>query len=92
MTIFVWTPRVGILACEKDVQQNTHYRVEVEKMRPSWKVKPGHFDGCPYIFGPFSNWTPVRMKEVIPYCIENDPKSPDFTAEAIKEGKVRPYC
>jgi len=32
------------------------------------------------------------MKEVIPYCIDNDPKAPDFIAEGIKEGKVRPYC
>ena len=56
MTLFVWTPRIGLIACEKDITANTYYRVEVEKLRPSWKQKPGHFDGAPYIMGPFSNW------------------------------------
>ena len=35
---------------------------EVDKLRPDWKVQPGHFDGAPYIFGPFSNWQPIRMQ------------------------------
>ena len=92
MTLFVWTPRIGLLSCSKDLNELAHYKMEVDRLRPNWKVKPGHFDGAPYIFGPFSNWEPIRMKESVPYCIDNDPIAPDFVKEAIKEGKVRTYC
>ena len=32
------------------------------------------------------------MREVIPYCIENDPEKPNFIIECINHGLVRPYC
>lgn len=32
------------------------------------------------------------MKLAVEYCIDNDPRAPDFIEEAIKVGKVRTYC
>ena len=52
---------------------------------------PGHHDGAPYINGAFTNWQPVRMKQVIPFCIDNDPLKPDFVQECINEGLISPY-
>ena len=31
------------------------------------------------------------MKEVIPFCIDNDPLKPDFVQECINEGLISPY-
>ena len=92
MTIFVWTPRIGLQSCAKEPQIIAHYQAEVDKMRDRWVTKPGHFDGAPYIFGPMTDWQPKRMKLAVEYCIDNDPKGPDFIDEGIKMGKIRAYC
>ena len=68
-----------------------HYNREVDKLRPNWPIKPGNHDGAPYIYGPFTNWEPVRMKEAIPYCIDHDPLKPDFIQECINEQLINPY-
>ena len=85
MTVFIWTPRIGALAREQDQKLCDHYKKEIDKQRDKWIMPPGQHDGAPYINGPFTNWEPVRMKEVIPFCIDHDPLKPDFVQECINE-------
>ena len=61
MTIFIWTPRIGSLAKENDLNLYAHYKKELTKQKPNWDKRPSHVDGAPYINASFTNWEPVRM-------------------------------
>ena len=91
MTVFIWTPRIGAIAKEQDPKICDHYKKEIDRQRPNWLMQPGQHDGAPYINGPFTGWEPVRMKEVVPYCIEHDPLKPDFVQECINEQIIGPH-
>lgn len=92
ITLFVWTPRIGKLASTKESSTIEYYKKEMEKLRSTWRAPPSHETGVPFIFGQFTNWQPVQMQEVIPYCMKNDEDQPDFLQECINNGKIRPYC
>ena len=92
MTVFIWNPRVGLIAGERDATVRNHYETAIEKERKHWKNQPGHFDGTPYIMGQFTKWQPVRMLQIRPYVTKNDPLKPDFLQECVNDGTVRYTC
>ena len=73
LTVFVWTPRVGQLAQERDPVVYDHYKQQLDEVRKTWAYPPSFFDGAPFILGPFTNWEPRRMQQAIEYSMKNDP-------------------
>jgi len=65
-----------------------HYKSKLEEARKTWRVKPTHLDGAPYIFGPFNNWEPAKMTKAVDFCEKNDPKKPDFLQDCINIGTI----
>lgn len=61
MTVFVWTPKIGKIAMEKDPATVKHFNSEIHRVKKQWKNQPSFATGVPYIYGPFTNWEPVAM-------------------------------
>ena len=54
---------------------------------------PPHFlDGMPMISGPFNNWQPSQMRNLLDFLKEKNENRPDFIQMAAREGKVREVC
>ena len=80
-TLFLWTPRIGELTSEKDEEKVRYYKKEIDKYRSQDDDLAMNSSCTPLIAASFNDWSYEKMKEVIPFCIENDPDQPDFIAE-----------
>lgn len=83
MTVFIWSHRIGQVASTDESITIGYYKTQIEKVKPTWKTVPSYAGGDPYILGNFTNWQPVKMQEVVPFCIENDEYQPDFKVECV---------
>lgn len=88
MTVFIWTPRIGNLGSEKDQRVVKHYTKQLDKLKEGM-LEPPHSSGIPYVHGPFTNWKPKPMRDVVEYCMRHDHEKPDFVQECVNEGTVR---
>ena len=89
MTVFIWTPRIGHLAAEKNQKMVRHYTNQLKILKDTYFEAP-QVPGVPYIHGAFSNWKPKPMRDVVEFCKKHDQNKPDFVQECIVEGLVRP--
>ena len=47
---------------------------------------------APKLASQFTDWRYKEMRNVVEFCIDNDPNKPDFLSRLIDEGVVRREC
>lgn len=50
------------------------------------------FDNVPTVMGPFNNWEPVKMRNMVEFLRKNDPCKPDFIKLCVGDGDLKPSC
>ena len=88
LTLFIWTPRIGQLTAEKDQNIVKHYRDQIEALSAGDDFIPTFYD-TPRIAGAFSGWHYKDMREIAPFCQDNDPEPPDFIEMCCKENIIK---
>ena len=86
MTLFIWTPSISHLAQVQDQGVKNYYKDAIDSIIDA---NP-HFEtiedkDTPHIIGPFTNWKYCEMRQVVPFCLNNDPNPPDFLTMAVKK-------
>ena len=89
MTIFLWTPRIGKLTCEKDPQKELYYHKKIDEMSDAEDIYAMNDSDTPHITADFNGWRYEKMQEVVPYCQENDLSPPNFVALCKKDGLIK---
>lgn len=92
LTIFLWTPRIGTLTCEKDKQKEKYYFDKIEQHRSQDESLAFNASHTPLIAGSFNDWHYERTKEVVPFCMDKDPSPPDFLKRCIEGEELPPEC
>lgn len=65
---FLWSEKIGKISQQSE--EVPHYKNQLSQHEPSTDET--------YIFGAFTEWNPVKMIELIPFCIQNDLQAPEF--------------
>ena len=68
LTIFLWTPRIGALTCDKDTEKTSYYKRTINLRRNTDKSLPMNDSLTPLMAGSFNNWHYEKMQEVVKFC------------------------
>ena len=66
-----------------------YYEEKLEKISESGEFDEMKLDGVPLIAADFNGWRYETMKEVVPFCMENDLDAPNFVEMCIAEGVLK---
>ena len=89
LTIFLWSPRIGKLTCEKDPIKTKYYKDKLESFRNNDDSLAMNAGATPTIAATFNGWHYQRMQNVVTFCMENDLNPPDFVQECISDGLIK---
>lgn len=83
MTIFLWSPRIGELACNRDPEKHVYYQEKMDQFED-----PALAGKVPRIASDFNNWQYEQMHEVVSFCTENDLNKPNFFKQCLEDGII----
>ena len=89
LTIFLWTPRVGKLTCERDPQKETYYKNKLDSVRDTDEFLPMNASSTPLFAADFNNWKYEKMHDVVRFCMQKDLDPPNFVQMCINEEKIK---
>lgn len=90
LSLFLWTPRIGALSCDKDDEKTKYYKHEMDKTRDMDPDLPSNMTCVPHVASTFNEWMYKPMNEVIKFCMQKDLMQPDFVEECTQDGLIRP--
>lgn len=86
-TIFIWTPRFGVLAQTQNKGKVAYYEEKVKERDQDDFMAPIY--ETPHIGGAFNNWKFEQMRNMIDFCMVNDPNPPNFLDDMVNNKQLR---
>ena len=83
----MWSTRIGQIT--KVAPEQSNYYIDKIKKWEEDEFIPKLFEE-PHIGGAFNNWVWAPMRNVVKFCIEGDPKPPNFIQMMIQTKELRP--
>lgn len=80
-TIFLWSTRIGQIN-SVNREQSDFYINQIKRLEED-DIIPNIYE-VPHIGGPFNEWLWTPMRKIVEFCIDNDPKPPDFIQMMIE--------
>lgn len=82
MTIYIWTPRIGLFQMIKDEEEIDYYKPKIEYIN---RDEPAVRHEIPHYASSTSDWKYVPMQEVRNLCLSKDTQKPNFVEIATKK-------
>lgn len=90
ITLYIWTPRIGLLSMVKDeeeIRYYSHWVADINRGNEPRPPKEGE-EAVPHIASATTDWRYVPMQEIRELCRVGDTQKPNFLRLAIRQGYI----
>jgi len=86
LTIFLWTPRIGLMTSSQIADQILYYKEQMDLRRDTDVDLHTNVSNTPMIASDFTDWRYQPMQEVVRFCTDRDLSPPNFEELCVNAG------